>query len=157
VASIKEGKMPGQIDRYNMRRMVSMTANIRGDDLGMVAGQIEKAIQTMNKSLWVPQQGAEGKEGWKKAITENVVYQRSRPSEPPGGMIVEARGQVLPMQQMFRGLAVGLAMAVAVIFLLLTAYFQSVRLALIVVSTAPIVVAGVFLALVATRTTLNIQ
>ena len=45
----------------------------------------------------------------------------------------------------------------AVILLLLTAYFQSARLALIVVSTTPAVLAGVVLALIATRTTLNIQ
>jgi multidrug efflux pump subunit AcrB len=48
-------------------------------------------------------------------------------------------------------------MAVAVILLLLTAYFQSVRLSLVVVSTAPAVLGGVVLALVATGTTLNIQ
>src|SRR5437764_2680845 len=58
---------------------------------------------------------------------------------------------------MFRGLGLGLGLAVAVIFLLLTAYFQSPRLALVVVSTAPAVVAGVALALLATGTTLNIQ
>src|SRR5207248_3745773 len=67
------------------------------------------------------------------------------------------RGQVVPMRQMFKGLAIGLAMAVAVILLLLTAYFQSVRLSLVVVSTSPAVLAGVVLALVVTRTTLNIQ
>jgi multidrug efflux pump subunit AcrB len=61
------------------------------------------------------------------------------------------------MQEMFRGLAIGLGLAVVVIFLLLTAYFQSVRLALIVVSTAPAVITGVVLALLVTRTTLNIQ
>ena len=33
---VKEGTMPGEIDRYNMRRLVSMTANIEGDDLGDV-------------------------------------------------------------------------------------------------------------------------
>ena len=48
-------------------------------------------------------------------------------------------------------------MAVVVILLLLTAYFQSLRLAVIVMSTAPAVIAGVILALVITRTTLNIQ
>jgi multidrug efflux pump subunit AcrB len=58
---------------------------------------------------------------------------------------------------MFGGLLVGLGMAVVVIVLLLTAYFQSVRLALTVVLTAPAGVAGVALALLATRTTLNIQ
>jgi multidrug efflux pump subunit AcrB len=48
-------------------------------------------------------------------------------------------------------------MAVVVIFLLLTAYFQSVRLALVAVTTVPAVLAGVVLALWATGTTLNIQ
>jgi multidrug efflux pump subunit AcrB len=48
-------------------------------------------------------------------------------------------------------------LAVVVIFLLLTAYFQSLRLALIVVLTAPAVMVGVALALTITRTTLNIQ
>jgi multidrug efflux pump subunit AcrB len=57
----------------------------------------------------------------------------------------------------FEGLTGGLIMAVVVILLLLTAYFQSARLALTVVSTTPAVLAGVVLALVATRTTLNIQ
>src|SRR5581483_7660066 len=77
--------------------------------------------------------------------------------EPPRGMKVEVRGQVVPLQQMFRGLSIGLALAVVVIFLLLTAYFQSARLALIVLMTTPAVVAGVALALLATGTTLNIQ
>jgi multidrug efflux pump subunit AcrB len=48
-------------------------------------------------------------------------------------------------------------MAVVVIFLLLAGYFQSVRLAIAVTSTAPAVIAGVALALIVTRTTLNIQ
>ncbi len=45
VAEVKEGIMPGEIDRYNMRRIVSMTANIEGDDLGSVAAQIARAIE----------------------------------------------------------------------------------------------------------------
>jgi multidrug efflux pump subunit AcrB len=61
------------------------------------------------------------------------------------------------MQQMFLGLATGLVLAVVVIFLLLSANFQSLRLALVTVSTAPAVVGGVILALLATGTSLNIQ
>jgi multidrug efflux pump subunit AcrB len=125
VGDVRRGKMPGEFDRYNMRRLVSMTANIEGEDLGRVAGHIAQAVQAAG--------------------------------EPPRGTQVDVRGQVVPMQQMFRGLAVGVALAVVVIFLLLTGYFQSVRLALIVVLTAPAVIAGVALALVLTRTTLNIQ
>ena len=51
----------------------------------------------------------------------------------------------------------GLALAVVVIFLLLAANFQSLRLSLAAVSTVPAAVAGVVLMLYLTRTTLNIQ
>jgi multidrug efflux pump subunit AcrB len=152
VAEVKEGTMPGEYDRYNMRRLVSMTANIQGEDLGRAASRIAQAIQAAG--------------------------------EAPRGVQVDVRGQVEPMRQMFGGLAGGvswpasltdgsdwlrffkeffqgltggLCLAVVVVLLLLTAYFQSFRLALVVVSTAPAVVAGVALALLLTGTTLNIQ
>ena len=117
--------MPGEYDRYNMRRLVSIMANIEGEDLGSVARKIRKAI------------GDAGK--------------------PPQGVNVDVRGQIEPMDAMFFGLALGLALAVLAIFLLLTAYFQSVRLALIVMATAPAVIAGVVVMLLITGTTLNIQ
>src|SRR5262249_16434515 len=37
VAQVSRGTMPGEYDRYNMRRVVSLTANIEGEDLGNVA------------------------------------------------------------------------------------------------------------------------
>jgi multidrug efflux pump subunit AcrB len=77
--------------------------------------------------------------------------------ELPRGAQVAMRGQVTPMLQMFTGLLVGLLLAVVVVFLMLTAYFQSIRLALVAVATAPAVVAGVAVALYVTGTTLNIE
>jgi multidrug efflux pump subunit AcrB len=76
---------------------------------------------------------------------------------PPRGVQVQVRGQVPPMNQMFEGLAVGLCLAVVMVLLLLTAYFQSIRLAIVASATAPAVVAGVVLALYITGTTLNIE
>lgn len=125
VASVRRGQMPGEFDRYNMRRLVSLTANVEGEDLGRVAGQIQQALKSVGPA--------------------------------PRGVEVDLRGQVVPMQRMFESLALGLALAVGVIFLLLAGYFQSIRLALSVVLTAPAVLTGVALALVLTRTTLNIQ
>jgi multidrug efflux pump subunit AcrB len=61
------------------------------------------------------------------------------------------------MQEMLRGLGVGLALAVVVIFLLLSANFQSWKMAFVTVSTVPAVITGVVLMLWLTRTTLNIQ
>ena len=125
VAQVRPGTMPGEFDRYNMKRSVSLTANIAGEDLGRVAGQVERAIR--------------------------------RAGAPPKGATVNVRGQIRPMEEILRGLAFGLLMSIVVILLLLTANFQSVRLAMVVVSTTPAVVAGVVLMLWLTGTTINLQ
>jgi multidrug efflux pump subunit AcrB len=61
------------------------------------------------------------------------------------------------MEEMFSGLRMGLALAIVVIFLLLSANFQSPRLALIVLSTVPAVLSGVVIFLKLTGTTLNVE
>jgi multidrug efflux pump subunit AcrB len=70
---------------------------------------------------------------------------------------VTVRGQLAAMRETFTNITAGLIVAVVVIFLLLAANFQSVRLALVVVSTVPAALMGVGLMLAATRTTLNVQ
>ena len=76
---------------------------------------------------------------------------------PPRGVSVVTRGEIPPLQQTISGLRTGLLLAVVVIFLLLSANFQSVRLALAIVLTVPAVICGVLLMLRVTGTTLNIQ
>jgi multidrug efflux pump subunit AcrB len=61
------------------------------------------------------------------------------------------------MRQILSGLGVGLVLAVVVIFLMLSANFQSLRLAFVTVSTAPAVICGVLVALFLTGSTLNVQ
>jgi multidrug efflux pump subunit AcrB len=81
----------------------------------------------------------------------------ARAGTPPRGARVVIRGQVAAMRETFANTSAGLAVAVVVIFILLAATFQSWRLALVVVSTVPAVLAGVVLMLAATRTTVNVQ
>ncbi|MBE7495377.1 MAG: efflux RND transporter permease subunit [Verrucomicrobiaceae bacterium] len=76
---------------------------------------------------------------------------------PDGKTKVDIRGQVVPYEQLYTGFSSGLVIAIVVIFLLLCANFQSLRLAIVVVSTMPAVLAGVVLALFFTGTTINIQ
>lgn len=125
VAAIERGTMPGQYDRYNMKRQVTLTANFAGSDLASVSTMLKQAIK---------QAGA-----------------------PPTGSTVEVRGQIPPMQEMESGLSVGLILAIVAVFMLLTASFQSLRLACVTMSTIPAVVAGVVLTLYLTSTTINIQ
>ncbi len=125
IASIEPGTMPGQFDRYNMKRQVSLTANISGADLASVSAKIGQAIK--------------------------------QAGSPPTGCTVEVRGQIPTLQEMESGLAIGLVLAILAVFLMLTANFQSVRLALVAVSTLPAVVSGVVLMLYVTETMINIQ
>ncbi len=125
VATLEPGTMPGQFDRYNMRRQITITATIHGEDLGSVARQVQAAID--------------------------------RAGPAPQGVSTEIRGQIVPLGDMLSGLSVGLAIAILVVFLVLTANFQSIRLALATLSTVPAVIAGVLAMLFVTGTTLNIQ
>ena len=77
--------------------------------------------------------------------------------QAPRGVTAQIRGQVNALKQIFAQLAVGLALAVVVILLLLTANFQSWRLALIVISSVPAVLIGAILMLLLTGTTLNLE
>ncbi|HEY2411155.1 MAG TPA: efflux RND transporter permease subunit [Pirellulaceae bacterium] len=125
IAELRPGTMPGQYDRYNMKRQVTLTANRAGIDLGTLTNEVAAAVK--------------------------------RAGDAPKGAKIEIRGQIPPMNEMTSGLSVGLIVSVVAVFLLLTANFQSVRLSLVAVSSAPAVVAGVLIMLWLTGTTLNIQ
>jgi multidrug efflux pump subunit AcrB len=125
VARIENSTIVGEYDRFNGQRMVTLAANIAGEDLGRIANRVDEAI--------------------------------ARAGAPPRGATVSVRGQVAAMRDTFRNIQVGLAVAVVVIFLLLAANFQSLRLAIAVVSTVPAVLAGVVVTLALVRTTVNIQ
>ena len=53
VASTNYGSMPGEFDHYNMRRMISISANLSGDDLGKAARLVQQTI----KDLGAPPRG----------------------------------------------------------------------------------------------------
>ena len=125
LARVDYGTTFGEVDRYNMQRVISFTANIHSKPLGAVIGEIRDAI--------------------------------GRAGTAPRGVNVFMRGQVPAFQETLSGLRSGLLLAVVVIFLLLAANFQSVRLAIAVISPVPAVICGVLITLLITRTTLNVQ
>ncbi len=125
LARIENATIVGEYDRVNGQRMVTLTANVAGEDLGRALAHVRAGIQ--------------------------------RAGEPPRGATVAIRGQIAAMAETFTNITAGLVVAVVVIFLLLAANFQSLRLAFVVVSTVPAVLAGVVVMLWLTGTTLNVQ
>jgi multidrug efflux pump subunit AcrB len=125
VARIENGTVVGEYDRINGQRMVTMSANVSGGDLGRAATRIDEAIANAGTL--------------------------------PRGASVTVRGQIASMRETWTNIALGLAVAVVVIFLLFAANFQSMRLAFVIISTVPAVLTGVVLMLAITRTALNVQ
>jgi multidrug efflux pump subunit AcrB len=89
--------------------------------------------------------------------SRQVAQAIAEAGKPPRGVRVEPMGQLPPMLEMFSSLFIGLFAAVFVIFILLTAYFQSPRLALVSIGAVPGVVAGIATILFLTNTSLNIE
>ena len=125
VAFFRETTSPEEVFRYNMRRAVSITANLSTHDLGKVRAEVHKAI--------------------------------SDAGDPPRGVNVDVRGQLKTLDLVQSSLTRGLLTAVLAIFLLLVAYFQSIRLSLVAVSAIPATLLGVGLTLWLTDSTLNLQ
>ena len=125
LARVTEGTLVGEYDRINGLWLLSLSANVAGEDLGRVADRIDAAIHLAG--------------------------------DLPRGATVQVRGQIAPMRATFASLGTGLLLAVAVIFLLLAGNFESMRLSLVIFTTAPATLCGVVLMLLATRTALNIQ
>jgi multidrug efflux pump subunit AcrB len=126
VSAITQGTAVGTYERYNLARVVSITANIHGTDFGSAMDEVRQVLEDVGP-----------------------------PADPKTK--VSLRGQVVPFEQLSEGFGSGLLIAVVAIFLLLCANFQSIRLALVVMSTTPAVLAGIIVALWLTGTTLNIQ
>jgi multidrug efflux pump subunit AcrB len=125
VASWEKTVMPGEYDRLNQQRYLTLTANIYNRDLNTVIKAVKKEIVSLG--------------------------------ELPRGVRIMVRGQADLLSQTRGELELGLLVAVVVIFLLISASFQSFRLGLVILSILPVVFCGSLLALFVTGNTLNIQ
>ena len=77
--------------------------------------------------------------------------------ELPRGLTVETKGLSEVLTDTLSSLQVGLITAIAVIFLMLAANFQSFKVSLVVLSTVPAVLLGSLVMLLLTGSTLNLQ
>ncbi len=77
--------------------------------------------------------------------------------EPPRGVIVNVKGQVKLLTETLSSLQGGLVVAIVVIFLLLSANYQSFKVSAVILSSVPAVIAGSLLLLLAAGSTLNLQ
>jgi multidrug efflux pump subunit AcrB len=77
--------------------------------------------------------------------------------EPPRGVLVKTEGSLNLLADTLEGLQTGLLIAIVVIFLMLTAYYQSFAVSALILSVVPAVIGGSLLLLLAFGSTLNLQ
>lgn len=116
---------PGEYDRLNQQRFITLTGNIHEKDLGSALKEVDAAVASLG--------------------------------ELPKGVNVLVKGQAELLKDTMASLQSGLLIAIVVIFLLLSANFQSFRLSLVTLSIVPAVVSGSLFFLLITGKTLNIQ
>ncbi|MGJ7032315.1 efflux RND transporter permease subunit [Niabella hirudinis] len=126
VASWKKISMPGEYDRLNQQRYITVTANVHNKDLGSAFKATENIVEKIRNDL-------------------------------PKGAKVLVRGQPELLSQTLGNLQFGLLVAVVVIFLLMAVFFQSFRVAVVLLSVIPAVIAGALLLLLLTGQSMNIQ
>lgn len=77
--------------------------------------------------------------------------------EPPRGTIIKTEGLMQLLDQTLSALKTGLLVAVIVIFLMLSAYYQSFAISALILSVVPAVTGGSLLMLLLSGSTLNLQ
>ena len=119
---------------------------------GVEPGEIDRSMSQRYLTLTANVEGTD-----MGRASNQVAKAIDAAGEPPRGVRVIPMGQLPPMLEMFKSLGIGLGVAVFVIFVLLTAYFQSPSTALISIGAVPGVLAGIATMLFVTNTTLNIE
>ncbi len=129
-----------------------MVRDVASVGSGFVPGEYDRTSMQRYLSITA---NIEGEDLGRAARQIDAALERA--GQPPRGVHVESRGQIAPMNEMFESLVIGLLIAVAVILVLLTGYFQSPRLALASIGAVPGVLCGVAVILYVTGTSLNIE
>ncbi len=123
IADIQLASSPVQIDRKYQQRIVDVTANVTGRDLGSVANDIQKKINELNV---------------------------------PAGFEIKQSGNVEQQKQTFTALLFAFALAILLVYVVMSSQFQSFIDPFIIMFTVPLGIVGVLWALFFTDTTLSV-
>jgi multidrug efflux pump subunit AcrB len=129
VAKFSRGTAYSEINHLNITRVTDVFVNVRGRDVGSVAGEIERYI-------------------------DNIKSDRA---QVPEGYSIQMRGEVQTMHESFKSLGFGFFLAVVLVYLVMIVEFRSFLDPFIVMFAVPLGLIGVAWMLFLTHTFLSIQ
>lgn len=146
---------PEQIDQIPVGKSGGNIVYLR-DVADMKKGNSIGEYDRINQQRYITVTANIHKQDLGKAVAD-VNNAIKKLGELPQGVKVYLRGQADVLNQTISELSIGLLLAVVIIGLMLSAYFQSFKLSLTVLSAFPAVIAGSMFLLWITGNTLNIQ
>lgn len=155
LVTIRQSTIATDIVHNNLQSGVELVMSVDGRDLGHVADDLIEVLHRFGDrqadGTWLPYAIASSPEA------HRLAGQTAAHRETLKGARILLSGEYARMQDMFRNLGGGLALATVLVYLLLTVLFQSFRLPLIILFAVPIGLVGVVLMLYATGTAVNVQ
>jgi multidrug efflux pump subunit AcrB len=141
IAKFRRTTAPAEINHLNINRVTDVFVNVRGRDVGSVAGEIEQGIASLRAEM---------------AADDRAAAEAGKP-KPWEGYRIYMRGEVASMKESFASLGFGLALASVLVYLVMVAQFKSFVDPFIVMFAVPLGLTGVLLTLWLTNTTINVQ
>lgn len=143
IATLERSNVPSEIVHTNLQPTIELTLGVYGRDLGRVAEDVTSVVSQFGKPR------PDG--GWTPFDPDE------QQQKPLTGSRIVLSGEYQKMNQMFFNQAVGMILAVTLIYFLMVALFKSYVTPLVVLSAVPVGVTGVVLVLYFTGTALNVQ
>jgi len=170
----KEGAV--EINHDSLERVFNVQLNLEGTDIGHVGAKIKAALGQLEAPKWMhwepdPEGGVRLAKDthngespslgmhWEKNAAGEVAEVKDNPKDVtyPEGMHWTMRGEYERMNESFINLAMGLAGASVLVYLLQVALFRSWTGPFIIMFTVPLGLIGVLTMLFVTKTSLNVQ
>jgi len=154
LASFRRSESPEVVDHYNVAPVFDVLASAQGRDLGGVADEVQKIVNSYD-----PQPGAI--RGFAKSVGLDWMLDKLHFDVMPkpkiaGGNTVTVRGQVESMNSSFIGLGLGILFAIVLVYFLMVVNFQSWTDPFIIITGLPGALCGIVWMLFITGTTLNV-
>jgi multidrug efflux pump subunit AcrB len=176
VAQVERTQGPVEVFHYNIDRVSQLLVSVNGNDLAGVAADVEALVARLPLEYALAQlpegPGAVAEDEQfrhdleaylrkPRAIGRAAIQAKYKvdpePLRLPRGVRATVHGEVKSMRDSFREMALNLALAVVLVYLVMAAQFSSWVDPLVMIVAAPLGLTGVVLLLWATGTSINIQ
>ena len=152
LVQLRRSSIPTAVTHLNIRPSIDLNINVYGRDLGHVAVDVTKVVERFGR-LKPPETAGNTGEG----STYDAFDPDSGDQRTLEGVVIILSGEYARMTQTFTDLAIGLVLAVIIIYFMMVALDKSFIVPLCVLTAVPLILVGTLPMLYFTGTSVNVQ